>query len=476
MEFEPLHFGRNLFVINPRGHCGIVTLWSQPSWVLDRLREAGADLSPETSPVAVAGTLYGNGLPELLRNMLYNPQVNNLILCGADLSGTREQLVAFFEKGLENVDFLGEKKTAIAGTGRFIDSLVTREMFDGRVKIHATGDLKTEESIAQTLKAIATSRRPGGPFPDRQKVSLPGIETRRFPSNPRNHNIVEDDFLTAWRELIFRLIRFGRVVHLRKGDRIELQNVRAVIEKPDFIPDDQLVKFGFSPEHFKSYYHNFLDGDLPQGSSYTYGNRLVEYFRGDTVEQAGINLTRDPEDRKSYISLWDSGKDLASPAGHPCLVGLYLRRYAQRLTLTANFRTHNAMDAWLENCYGLLRVLHRACEITGMTGGAVTVISHSISLDPRRWDVARAVAQDRKYRLREDPLGNFAISVQDGEILLRHYHRGILMGEYRDKNPVRIQHQLARDLAVSDVGHAIYLGRMLERAYKCIQTGEEFYQ
>ena len=77
MEFKALHFADRLTVINPQGTIGVVTLWSKVEYVVDRFRQAGVDLDPATSPVAVFGNLYGNGLREMLRNLLYNPQIQN---------------------------------------------------------------------------------------------------------------------------------------------------------------------------------------------------------------------------------------------------------------------------------------------------------------------------------------------------------------------------------------------------------------
>src|SRR5665647_1401357 len=103
MEFKPLHFGDRLTVINPQGTIGVVTLWSKVDYVIERFRQAGVDLDPATSPIAVFGTLYGNGLREMLRNLLYNPQIQTLFICGNNRSGSREELQRFFELGLEPV-------------------------------------------------------------------------------------------------------------------------------------------------------------------------------------------------------------------------------------------------------------------------------------------------------------------------------------------------------------------------------------
>ena len=96
MEFIPLHFADRLTIINPHGTIGVVTLWSKPDYVIERFRQAGVDLNPATSPIAVFGTLYGNGLREMLRNLLYNPQIQVLLICGNDRSGSFQELFSFF--------------------------------------------------------------------------------------------------------------------------------------------------------------------------------------------------------------------------------------------------------------------------------------------------------------------------------------------------------------------------------------------
>ncbi len=45
----------------------MVTLWSKVDYVIERFRQAGVDLNPTTSPIAVFGNLYGNGLREMLQ-------------------------------------------------------------------------------------------------------------------------------------------------------------------------------------------------------------------------------------------------------------------------------------------------------------------------------------------------------------------------------------------------------------------------
>lgn len=474
--FIPLHFADKVRVINPHGFIGLVTLWSEIDWVLERLKTAGIDLSPETSPIAAAGNLYGNGLPELLRNLLYNPQITCLVVCGRDRSGSGVELANFFEKGLEEVEFLGEVQPRIVGTIRMMDRLVKPGMFSSPPRVFQAGELKTDGELDRLRDFISNFDFVKNVTGERVEIPLPTTQVKSFPSNPRNHNITAEDPLTAWVELIFRMVRFGVLTHLRKGDRLELQNVRVIVEEPGFISREKLEEFGFDPEAFTRYYEDFLDTELPPDTSYTYGNRLGAYFGVNAVAECIGNLKKDPEDRKSYIALWDSRQDIGSPSGHPCLVSVCFRRFQGKLPITAVFRTHNSMDAWLKNFYGMMKIQNTVCNALNMEPGPVTVISHSISVDPRRLDAARGIAAKRGFQVKEDPNGVFHIHMEGGEIVVRHFSRGLLLDEYRGKNPVRLQHELYRNLALSDLNHAMYLGRMLERAKICLENGQEFIQ
>jgi thymidylate synthase len=69
MEFAPLYYSERLSVVNPGGDVGVVTLWSKVENVIEILRNLEVDLAEETSRIAVVANLYGNGLPQMLRNL-----------------------------------------------------------------------------------------------------------------------------------------------------------------------------------------------------------------------------------------------------------------------------------------------------------------------------------------------------------------------------------------------------------------------
>jgi thymidylate synthase len=86
------------------------------------------------------------------------------------------------------------------------------------------------------------------------------------------------------------------------------------------------------------------------------------------------------------------------------------------------------------------------------------------------------MASQRTFGYREDPMGYFRITLDGDAILVEHRHGDVTLKEYRHAKASRLQHEIARDGAVSDINHALYLGRQLERAEWCLRTGTPFVQ
>lgn len=475
LEFIPLHFADKIRVINPKARLSVTTLWSRIDFVESLLEESGVDLDPATSKIAVIGNLYGNGIPHMLRNLLYNPQLRDIVVCGANRSGSFEELKAFFEQGIESVTSLGETVTRIKGTSRIIDDLISPNMFVEIPRIEWVGELNGEPARRKLADFIECYLPRDLVTTDRIEIELPEVTVKHYPSEPRGCAIVADSPLAGWRELVFRLYRFGHLVHLRKGDRQELQNVKVVVKQPHDSESD-LQKFGFSLESLRQYQRDMLVGPLPEDQNYTYGNRIREYFGFDSLDIFADRLRNNPQDRDCYLALWDSRSDIES-GDSPCLVSMFFRVFDEQLTLSACYRTHNALDAWLKNIYGLIEAQRIVAEKVGIETGPLTVISHSISIDPSKYDLAERVAKVKPFSVDMDPNGQFMFSVdhESGEIVAQHFNNdGFLLHEYRSAKPERIQHEIARDCAVSDLNHAIYIGRQLAKAERCLQTGEDY--
>jgi thymidylate synthase len=487
MEFVPLYFGGKLKVINPRGTVGVVTLWSRVDYVLQRFREAGVDLDPKKSRVAVFGTLYGNGLREMLRNLLYNPQIQTLLICGHDRSGSRQELESFFENGLEEfaLAFVRYKSPGlgvtvaparIPRTNRIIDDLVKPEDFVRKPKLVSLPDPGEDRALPDIRAFFETFESEPLPDAERRKIPLPEVDIPHFPSNPRGHLVVKDGVLEAWKEVLYLLTRFGQRVTLQKGDRLELQHVKVVVEKPRFEAGEKLRGAHLDPLKMRQYQEDILQGQLRQDETYNYGHRLRAHFGLDALAACAARLQRDPENRKAYVALWDTARDLTVREGWPCLVSLFFRKFENSLTLSASFRTHNAVDAWPMNLYGLMAIQNWMARRVGLPPGAITVISHSLGLDPKELDRALMIIGKRPFQVRLDPMGYFRVTLDGKEILVEHRFEDVTLKEYRGRKAERLQHEIARDLALSDLNHALYLGRQLGRAEAALKEGREFVQ
>jgi thymidylate synthase len=393
----------------------------------------------------------------------------------------------FFEHGLEEVEFLGAKAFRIRNTTRTIDGCVQPQNFLNAPGFTVLGDVGDPATKAG-LKSFFDSLPPPESC-DLARVEPPPIPepaVTRFPTEPRSHTIVRDTPMEAWSEIIFRLFRFGHrnMVAKKSGPegRVELQNIKAIIENPCEEPDEILQQYGFSLAKFQGYQQRILDPEKPPDLGYTYGNRLRGYFRRpdgtlvDSLEIAAQRLKEKPESRHAYIALWDNTRDLPEGTDTPCFVSAFFRKFDGKLTLTATFRSHNAMEAWPENVYGLIAIQRFVAEKAGMDPGPLTVFSHSISIDVSSLEKARKIATSKesdeaydpatgKHGPRMDPNGAFTTTFDRAtwEIVVEHSYNGMKIGEYRGNSAEEIERQLARDVAISELSHALYLGREVAR-------------
>ena len=475
--FEPLYLRDNLTVLNPSGLVGIVTLWSKTDAVLNAMRSAGVDVSPESSPIAVVANLYGDGLAKMLSNLLYNPQIRRLVIWGRDLSDSKSALQRFFAEGV--VDGKpGSSSVCIAGTNRRLPSILHPSLFGAAPEIVDVG----EEVNATRAAAIAAVLRlePPADWPERVRIEIPEPVVDYKPSAPYNHSVVADTPCETWRELLFRLREFGKSVphETSGGDRLELLNVRATIRNPR--PEDEAILrlHHLEPAALQRYQQELSKPDCPADLSYTYGSRLRTYFGVDSLEECARILRAERGSRHAYISLWDTAADFRRDTV-PCMVSLFFRVYDEALSLTACFRAHNAGTAWIQNVYGLIPIIQWMAAQIDVEPGPLIVVSESISL--RKSEMAKVedliqLYERRFVQYRPDPHGHFEIAIEDGTIVATQRSEGAVINRFEGPSAQVLEHHIARAAAVSEVTHALYLGRELTRAEECLKSGQRYVQ
>ncbi|MDR1080957.1 MAG: hypothetical protein LBQ79_08335 [Deltaproteobacteria bacterium] len=503
---------RSLRLVNRLGTAALCTLWTPVPYVLERLAETAPWLlDPAASPLAAIGGLYGGGLSIMLRNLHHNPQIDTVILCGKDFSGAGEHLERYLAGDFEPTGrrlryTVGDGKSAesveletVAVRGRrssaILDSMLLPRDF---VRLPSVVELRSDARghWAEKLRGFLASYVPGEPPDSRpDKVPVPRLESAVFPADRAGGSLVADTIPEAWAEILFRLARFGEPVSFRKGkERRELLNFKAVVRFPGDCDPDSLAgePWNLHPETVESYRNGIADPEIrDEGIPYTYGNRIRSHFGRDMLETAARDLALELDSRHAYVSLWDNAADPGAPDA-PCLCSLFFRKIDGRVNLAATVRSHNASRAWPLNCLGLLKLMELVCGLANaapgkrepleLSPGSLTVVSLSLTLNEEDLPSVRGVLDayaEAPFKLREDPCGYFRIQVDHdaGEIaVLHHAPDGALLEEYRGKTPDGLSRRLARNLAVSDPGHAMYVGSQLERAWYCLARGLEFVQ
>jgi hypothetical protein len=470
-DFRPLYHADRLHVVNPHGDVGLITLWSP--WAAVERKLGPELLDPAGSRIAVAANLYGDGMFAMFCNLLHNPQVRHLIALGADLDlPTSAEIEAFLRDGLEETELLGAPLRRIVGTTR---TFPVADGFDAeRLRARLTFCSLGKLSTPGLVEALRTALRALPRLPDagsRVTVSIPAAVPDDYaflPSEVAGHQVIRRRPAEAWDELVARTLRFGHPVDV-KGGRLELLNAKVVITEPADDAEGALRERGFEPSAFAGYQRRMFDAAL-DGADYTYGNRLGAHFGFDTLQTAIDRLRANPETRDAYIALWDTAYDLPGDHSHPCLVSLFFRRSQSALTLTATYRAHNLLTAWLLNVYGLMAIQRHVADALGMPIGPITVISHSLGADPSsdRYPAARGRRPPRG--LQEDPNGYFVVSVDGDEIVAEHRFEGALVNQYRSDRADRIAHQIAADMVVSLPSHALWLGQELAKKEQLLRA------
>jgi len=119
MKFEPIYYKDKLEIINPKGRVGVITLWSKPEKIKEKIKSVYPKLFKADSPLVTITSLYGNGLPQMLANLAYNPQIDKIAIVGNDTSTVPSSkfLVNFLEQGIINEKVGGVEMSKIKDTG-----------------------------------------------------------------------------------------------------------------------------------------------------------------------------------------------------------------------------------------------------------------------------------------------------------------------------------------------------------------------
>ena len=486
----PIYFKDRLLVGDFDSNVGVATLWMPKESVADVL---GAPL------YSVCGQLYTKrGINPLLRNILANPKIRHLVICGPDRQGSGEALLKFFKSGVVG-NSRGGGWRIVGDDEALIDKEIPPEALEllrRSISVHNT-IMRPLEEVRDFVQKLPSEKPFGEPqiFPE-EKVELKS----GFPSDLSVFKIRRDYIGDAWLDVLKTIMRFGVDTPGMYGKVKQVQNLSVVIEKESTKLPKIEPYLTFSAKALKNYYQGFFSKNEDSSESYTYGERIFNW--GGGVDQQKImveKLKRFPYDRGAVAVLWEVNTDNFPPKGNsisalgqtkgwkvPCLVMLLAQCMGNALYMTAIFRNNDMYGAWSLNAFALRKFQEGLAHKIGKNVGSLTTISHIAEIYEGDWDLASLVIEKNDSLARTctyDPRSYYIIKVEGDDIIAEFFSpdgtKPLTTLKMDGKKP-----KVARDLCatalkemlISDLGAACDLGRQLAKAETAVKLGLHFEQ
>ncbi|MCK5332722.1 thymidylate synthase [Candidatus Parcubacteria bacterium] len=476
----PVYKDKMLIVGNKSSQVAVCTLWTKKEVV-------GQMLDLET--VAVIGNLYSpkKGISFLVRNILANPNIRYLIVCGLDNSKSGQVLIDFSNNGFREVKNKENKFLywqIVSKTESRIDSEISKEaleLFRKKVKII---DLRNERSFKK-IQEVINSLDQNLPLLSCEPLIFPEAkkeEVNSFPAEDSVHTIRGEKIAETWLKILDHILRFGKTDQTSyQNQQKEIIDIVSVITGedpenlfiPEWLPNDS--------EHMKEYAPTVLSAFCPEGAAYTYGSRMRSHFGVDQVQVIIDEIKREKYSRRAVISLLDPKIDACSK-NPPCLNHCWFRVQENKLHLIATLRSNDMFDAWPENAL-VLRLLQNIVfkEIVQsypeIKLGNLVIHSLSAHIYDDSWEEAKNIVEKHhnsvfpRANLEHDTRGNFIIKVENDKIVVEHYSSDeILLNSYNSKKARSIYLEMSRNGAVSIISHAMYIGTELQKAEMALEN------
>lgn len=411
--FKPIVNHKELLIVEPDGCIAVCTLWSKKEKWRDFVFKSEHEL------VAVVGNLYDiDGIHNMFRNLMANPQITDLYVCGNDINKELiTSIQAAFEMGLE---------------------LQVRDV--GSVHVHPqhVQVVVRREKILETL--VVNSQ-----FPPKkpQYFHPPKIENNAdqafdHPGFLIHANTAQE----GWEELKKLILTNGRVQSNRYGGMKEILNLTVVLK--EFGPK----KFLGDPDKANRYATSLLTG-ADKDTTYNYGERLN---KGVGVKGIIDRIYS----RNAYWPVWlPEDIDNKEP---PCLVSAWFRECNGALVGAWAVRSQDMYRGWPLNVYGFYKYQEFLANVAKLKMGHFVINTYSAHIYERDWEHPPSM----KQTYLQDPAGNFIISVEEDHIQVDLMKGSKVISRFEGRTALSLQNKIQH--LVRSVPHAMYLGRELRKA------------
>jgi thymidylate synthase len=479
-------------VILGTGTVAFCTVWNEPKAILTRQPALLAK-------AAIIGTLYSSqGVNIIIRNLALNPFITKLYLWGhGTLSNTK-----FGQGGTHVLRQLWQagvgQDGTVPGTSFKLEPEIDPSVVNvirEQVKLVDVSHLELEVAISEIDDTAAANYMESVRFPD---AVLKAPST--FPSEKIGWSIRGRTVLTAWEQVVERIMRYGTVKSTQYGDQQkELLSVTWVItdedptqpQLPEDLPLSLRETIGATSEAIDQYKSVFLSPDKPPGVEYTYGNRLMSYpapaGKLDQIEQAVIgHLKKSLDSRRAVAITLVPWLDHAANDQPPCVTQVQALHSEGKLHFLVTVRSHDIFKAGIPNAFGLRLLQQKICTELKVTMGSLCLTSHSAHIYEQDWDNANKLAACRFWErppqkmydaTQADPRGVFLIRVTPPKLQVDfNTLDGQPLLQFEGVSADRLALEISKAELISQTGHALDIGIQLARAEIAAKQGIEFVQ
>ena len=453
---------KDILEINPKSNIAVATLWSRKELVLSKLESR--------DKVNIIGTLYTSyGINYLIHTLAKRPEINVIVLFGADLSGVGDSLI----------DLVVNRRAE--GFRLLWDMREIREILDN-IKIIDLREYFRRGDWGRLERVIEEYFDPSGPKRRVVDLRLEEPLATSWPIPVSGFSIHEDSPFRAWVKAVYAVLRYGVVKECEYGERqSQVLNLMVSLDfygKEDIVFEDAFYRY-ISKSLFDKHFKSLTEPVKPEGVSYTYGERIFSHpSGGDQYEVFIDKLKRSPYTRRAIIVLWDHSRDRFND-NPPCITVIQGDVSGDYYNHTVYIRSNDIYSAWPLNIYGQIKFAQRIAGELSCKLGVVTMISSSAHIYEHDWSNAWKLVRENMGLLSEfvpDPRGNFILYKSNNVVVVEHRTPDGLRAKVMELKEKGDYYELKREAGFISSEHAFYLGWEARRAFEKLRRDEDYYQ
>ncbi|MFH1173217.1 MAG: hypothetical protein V1692_01670, partial [bacterium] len=261
----PIYFKENLIQGDINSCIGVCTMWSDKEKVAQGLPR---------DYYSVAGNLYSSdGINYILRNILANPKIRYLVICGEDVSGESGQAIkALMTHG-------ANEQNQIINNGfqlhKEIDSSAIK-LFREKVKLVDCLGTSEINILKEKIESLDRTLTPFNSEPLTFSETKPQVET--YPSEERVMPVRGKLVAEVWVKMLDQIMKFGLVNRTQYSTaQKEILDLITIVSDEDPENINYIEDFPSSREHLEKYYPQVLSAQVFPELKYTYGQRIFDF-------------------------------------------------------------------------------------------------------------------------------------------------------------------------------------------------------